>query len=93
MFGMKSAPETGSVTSASVAGGEHTNPPEPHGFVAAATAAGFFVDWSTIRFVMMRGWESMTSPDVCWYVVPASAARKVAGVRRGKSTSAAPNRC
>src|SRR5207253_5009875 len=41
MFGMNNAPEFGSVTAARLPGGEHTNPPEPHGFDAAATAAGF----------------------------------------------------
>ena len=45
-------------------GPEQTKPPEPHGFAAAAAAAGLAADWSTIRLLMMRGWESMTLVSV-----------------------------
>src|SRR5256885_17117178 len=65
MFGMNSAPVVGS----GALDPEHTRPPEPHGFAAAATAAGLFGDWSTIRLLMMRGCASMTLPDFCVYDV------------------------
>ncbi len=32
---------------------------------AAATAAGLVDVWSTIRLLMVRGWESKTLPDFC----------------------------
>ena len=90
MLGMKSAPELGS----GGVGSEQTKPPEPHGFAAAAAAAGLAADWSTTRLLMMRGWESMTLVSVfVAYEVPCSAALKFGVVRRGKSRSAAPNRC
>src|SRR5919107_4274459 len=56
MFGMNSAPDVGSGSAVP----EQTNPPEPHGLVAAATAAGFAADWSTTRLLMILGWESKT---------------------------------
>ncbi len=52
MFGMNSAPEAGSLTvnsgsfgwAGSAAGSEQTNPPEPQGCLATATAAGLASD-------------------------------------------------
>ena len=61
MFGMKNVPVFGSV----VCGPWHTKPPEPQGLAAAAAAAGLFAVWSTIRLLMVRGWESKTFPDFC----------------------------
>src|SRR3954463_15446398 len=60
MLGMKSAPESGS----GGAGSWQTKLPEPHGCAAAAAAAGLAADWSTIRLLMMRGWESKTLVSV-----------------------------
>src|SRR4051795_8391004 len=37
------------------------------GNAAAATAAGFVEVWSTIRLLMVRGWESKTKPFFCAY--------------------------
>src|SRR4029077_14513943 len=37
------------------------------GNCAAATAAGFVDVWSTIRLLIVRGWESKTKPFFCAY--------------------------
>src|SRR4051812_24491083 len=101
MFGMNSEPVTGSASPPP----PQTNPPEPHGFAFAATAAGLFAVWSTIRLLMTRGSESVTMPDFCAYDValPTGCAgdaaagvigcadRKIGVVRRGKVRSALPN--
>src|SRR3954453_4451428 len=89
MFGMKSAPESGS----SGVGSEHTKPPPAHGWSAALAAAWLALDWSMIRLLMMRGCESKTLVSVfVAYEVPCSAGRNLGVVRRGKSRSADPKR-
>src|SRR4051794_19329665 len=99
MLGMKREPVTGSA----VPPPPQTNPPDPHGLSLAATAAGLLAVWSTIRLLMTRGSESVTTPLFCAYDValptacpgtPANvtgcAGRKIGVVKRLNFKSAAP---